>query len=100
MVRINSIDSDLITILCGVPQGSILGPLLFLVYINDLRYATRKSLVHHFADDTNLILCKRSLKTLRKTMDKELDSLYDWLCANRLSQLERQQEFYFHSPFE
>ena len=75
MVQINSIDSDLITILCGGPQGSILGPLLFLVYINDLRYATRKSLVHHFADDTNLILSNRSLKTLRKTMNKELDSM-------------------------
>ena len=70
---------------CGVPQGSILGPLLFLLYINYLRYDTHKSLVHHFADDTNLIVSDRNLKNLRLKMNEELKSLYEWLCANRLS---------------
>ena len=53
-VQIASVNSRLMKISCGVPQGSISGPQLFLRYINDLRHATQKSLVHHFADDTNL----------------------------------------------
>ena len=84
-VQIASVDSSLKKISCGVPQGSILGPLLFLLYINDFRHATQKSLVHHSADDTNLIVSDRSLKNLRLTMNEELKSLYEWLRANRLS---------------
>ena len=84
-VQIASVDSRLMKISCDVPQGSILGPLLFLLYINDLRYATQKSLVHHFADDTSLIVADRSLKNLRLTMNEERKSLYEWLCANQLS---------------
>ena len=46
----------------GVLQGSLLGPLLFLIFINDLHKAIMHSFVHHFADDTNLLLAKKSLK--------------------------------------
>ena len=57
-VSINGYSSDLLFIHCNVPQGSTLGPLLFLVYINDLHYAIKHCKVHHFADDTNLSIKK------------------------------------------
>ena len=52
-VSINGYDSGLAAVNCGVPQGSVLGPLLFLLYINDLNQAIKFCKVHHFADDTN-----------------------------------------------
>ena len=55
MICVNGFNSPRESILCGVPQGSTLGPLLFIIYINDLDKVLKKSVVHHFADDTNLI---------------------------------------------
>ena len=58
-VRINGEMSTKREITCGVPQGSILGPLLFLIYINDMHHAVCKSTIYHFADDTNLLYCAK-----------------------------------------
>ena len=60
-VSINGYDSGLAEIKCGVPQGSVLGPLLFLLYINDLNQAIKFCNVHHFADDTNLLYLGKSI---------------------------------------
>ena len=54
-VVINGEASPRLPITCGVPQGSILGPLLFLLYINDMHLAMEFSTIYHFADDTNLL---------------------------------------------
>ena len=69
----------------GVPQGSILGPLLFLIYVNDLNICVKFAKTHHFADDTNLLFVNKSLKKLNKQVNTDLTSLVNWLRANKIS---------------
>ena len=84
-VSINGYDSQLIEMNCGVPQGSVLGPLLFLLYINDLNQAIKFCKVHHFADDTNLLYLGKSIKKLNKLVNIDLKNLLYWLNANKIS---------------
>ena len=84
-VTINKTNSTLLTVKCGVPQGSVLGPLLFLLYINDLPNISSKLKIFLFADDTNIYLDSHDPHTLEKEMNRELIKLYDWLGINRLS---------------
>ena len=84
-VHLNGINSKTNKITCGVPQGSVLGPLLFLLYINDLPNISEKLKFYLFADDTNIYLESDKLHILEKTMNKELEKLHEWLCINRLS---------------
>ena len=65
-VSINGFNSKDLPISYGVPQGSVLGPLLFLLYINDLHTAIKFCKVHHFANDINLLHISKSIKQLNK----------------------------------
>ena len=84
-VSINGFHSKTLPMDYGVPQGSVLGPLLFLLYINDLHNAIRHSVVHHFADDTNLLYVNKNLKTIQNKVNQDLKSLCTWLRANKIS---------------
>ena len=84
-VLFHNSESDKASILCGVPQGSILGPLLFLVYINDLQYVSKLVTPIMYADDTNLFLSGSDLRNLTATLNNELSKYMTWMSCNKLS---------------
>ena len=68
----------------GVPQGSVLGPLLFLIFINDIPHASELG-TWLFADDTSLVASAINLSLLQSKMNREVEKVQDWLLANKLS---------------
>ena len=81
-VLVNGIFSDLLMINSGVPQGSILGPFLFLIYINDTEQATKEFSLRLFADDTSLTLTDKNLDLLIEKANAVFNPIYEWLCPN------------------
>ena len=81
-VDIHDANSILLDINCGVPQGAILGPLLFLIYINNMTNISNKVNIILFADDTNLIFKSYNTIDLEHIMQEYLYILYAWLYIN------------------
>ena len=77
--------TETLQIRCGVPQGSILGPLLFLLYVNDLSKASKMLNSIMFDDDTNLFYSHRNIITLFQIVNTELVYLNEWFRCNKLS---------------
>ena len=84
-VSVNGEMAKDLVINCGVPQGSVLGPLLFLLYINDIYVSSQKLDFHLFADDTSLLFSSKNLQNFEQTVNSELTNISDWLLANKLS---------------
>ena len=83
--NINGSNSNPEKVLYGIPKCSVLGPLLFIIFINDLNVSIKSSKVHHFADDTNLLLNK-SLKQINKHKS--------WLSTSSSNQIKSNISFY------
>ena len=84
LVNIGDTNSDFRNVLCGVPQGSILGPLLFLVYVNDMKAAVKCKLLL-YADDSALLVSGKDVLEIERILSVELGAVNEWLCENRLS---------------
>ena len=82
--RVNGVDSQIENIDIGVPQGSCLGSLLFLVYINDLQGAVKNSTTSMYADETSLCFKSNNLSRLNEALNEDLSCLDAWLISNKL----------------
>ena len=84
IVNVNGTHSDVHNIMCGVPQGSLLGPLLYLCHSNDMEMAVKCKLIL-YADDSIIMVSHKDPKYIEAKLEKELNSVNSWLIENKLS---------------
>ena len=78
MVKVGGINSNPMTVKCGVLQGSVLGPILFLIYINDIHKSSEILKFHLFADDTSIFYSHKDLSNVEITLNNELAKVSEW----------------------
>ena len=84
-IKFNNESTNLKTTRCGIPQGSILGPLLFLIFVNDLKKSSKFLDPIMFADNLNLFYSNKDINTLFKIAKEELNEINECFRANKLS---------------
>ena len=100
-IQAGAIKTSYEDITCGVPQGSILGPLLFITYVNDLCNVSKILEPIMFADDTNLFFSHKNIKDLFQAVNSELGKIFQWFNANKLSLSKDKTKYtFFHKARE
>ena len=84
-VKVNNAKSNLKSINCGVPQGSVLGPLLFIIYINDIANSCKEGLFRIFADDTGIFCHSDTIDSLVTKAEEIIKKVSEWFKANKLT---------------
>ena len=93
--------SNKAAITCGVPQaGSVLEPLLFLLYANDIQYSSDKFDFYLFADDTNILYADKDIKSLETLVNCERRKVCNWLSANRLTLSINKSNYVIFRPYQ
>ena len=82
-VKIENFYSDFLTLLSGVPQGSILGPILFSLFLNDLLATLKMSELYNFADDYTISTASKNMSNLIQTLEKESETAVEWFNQNK-----------------
>ena len=97
-INYNDVSSPYNTVNCGVPQGSIIGPILFLIYINDIVCSSNKLKCLLFADDTTIFIQGHNLINISQALKIELNKFSQWIHSNQLT-LNKNKTHYGFQPF-